>query len=359
MNRDAMNVAIIGCGLIGNTRAKALRRATSLVVSVDFRFGPPRLKNSPLNIRGAKRRPTSQARPSEATSITGNCRNKTNDVLASAKRTPAVKSRQACCWLKKTRRRAMPMNCLPVEKIRERTRRHCQSRIQSPIPSGAAEGSRDLHKPVRSGPLMFIRGRYGHGGRLGMEKEWARQSRGLRRRRDARPGRSPLSISPAGSSAILRPPPDASKNYFWNWPVEDNGFRDASHRSRPRWLGCTPSCSEWKKPLLIRDLRKSRQAAHRRPRRKLRRRASGLLQNAPPDGPRPKQPSGNTPGDDTRLEGRVPGTSSSASRPKPNPAETSPDAIAAMRIVEFPLRAIQSNNDSLTCDLAAPRASIA
>ena len=26
--------------------------------------------------------------------------------------------------------------------------------------------------PARSGPMMFIRGRYGHGGRLGMEKEW-------------------------------------------------------------------------------------------------------------------------------------------------------------------------------------------
>ena len=38
------------------------------------------------------------------------------------------------------------------------------------------------------GPMMFIRGRYGHGGRLGYEKEWRSDPGDFRRRRADRPG---------------------------------------------------------------------------------------------------------------------------------------------------------------------------
>ncbi len=41
------------------------------------------------------------------------------------------------------------------------------------------------------GPLMFVRGRYGHGGRVGYEREWRAEPGALRRRRADRPGRAP------------------------------------------------------------------------------------------------------------------------------------------------------------------------
>ena len=40
------------------------------------------------------------------------------------------------------------------------------------------------------GPLLYIRARYGHGGRLGYEKEWRADPRKKRRRRADGPGRA-------------------------------------------------------------------------------------------------------------------------------------------------------------------------
>ena len=94
------------------------------------------------------------------------------------------------------------------------------------------------------GPLMFLRGRYGHGGRLGMEKEW----------------RGDPAISGGGEMLdqgvhlvdlarwFLGDFADVAGHvgtYFWDWPVEDNGFallRTA--QNQVAWLHA--SCTEWK-----------------------------------------------------------------------------------------------------------------
>lgn len=94
------------------------------------------------------------------------------------------------------------------------------------------------------GPLMFIRGRYGHGGRLGMEREWR--------------GMPELSgggeLLDQGVHLI-----DLSRwflgdfdhvqghvaRFFWDWAVEDNGFLQLRTRSgQIAWLHA--SCTEWK-----------------------------------------------------------------------------------------------------------------
>lgn len=94
------------------------------------------------------------------------------------------------------------------------------------------------------GPVMFIRGRYGHGGRVGYEKEW----------------RSDASVSGGGETIdqgvhlidLSRwfmgefPTVDGfSATYFWDMDVDDNGFmalRTADGRAA--WLQV--SCTEWK-----------------------------------------------------------------------------------------------------------------
>ncbi len=94
------------------------------------------------------------------------------------------------------------------------------------------------------GPLYFIRGRYGHGGRVGYEKEW---------RAD------PLV---AGGGEMLDqgvhlidlarwflgdfPTVDGRiKTYFWDMPVEDNGFMMLETKAgQVAWLHV--SCMEWK-----------------------------------------------------------------------------------------------------------------
>ena len=94
------------------------------------------------------------------------------------------------------------------------------------------------------GPVMFIRGRYGHGGRVGYEKEW----------------RSDASISGGGETIdqgvhlidlsrwFMGEFPTVegfSATYFWDMDVDDNGFMSLrTADGRASWLQV--SCTEWK-----------------------------------------------------------------------------------------------------------------
>jgi len=94
------------------------------------------------------------------------------------------------------------------------------------------------------GPVLYIRGRYGHGGRPGYEKEW--------RANPAVAGGGELLDQGVHlidlSRWILG---DFSKaeghihTYFWQMPVEDNGFLYLeTERGQAAWLQV--SCTEWK-----------------------------------------------------------------------------------------------------------------
>jgi predicted dehydrogenase len=104
--------------------------------------------------------------------------------------------------------------------------------------------ARELFEAGELGPLMFIRARYGHGGRIGYDREW----------------RADPELSGGGelldqgvhlidlASWFLGPfvrVDGFAHTYFWNMPVEDNGFlllRTASHQV----AFLHASCTEWK-----------------------------------------------------------------------------------------------------------------
>jgi predicted dehydrogenase len=94
------------------------------------------------------------------------------------------------------------------------------------------------------GPLMFVRGRYGHGGRIGYEREWRAQpeisgggeliDQGVHLIDLARwfLGEFPYVYGTTGT-------------FFWNMPVEDNAFLELkTDLGRVAWLHA--SCTEWK-----------------------------------------------------------------------------------------------------------------
>jgi predicted dehydrogenase len=94
------------------------------------------------------------------------------------------------------------------------------------------------------GPLMFIRGRYGHGGRLGYEREW--------RADPAKSGGGELMdqgvhlIDLAGW--FLGPftqVEGVAATYFWNMPVDDNAFLTLS-TAGGQTAFLHVSCTEWK-----------------------------------------------------------------------------------------------------------------
>lgn len=104
--------------------------------------------------------------------------------------------------------------------------------------------ARSLVTNEEIGPLMFIRGRYGHGGRIGYEKEWRadKAQSGGGELIDQGTHLIEIAISLLGDLELDY---CATPTYFWNMPVEDNAFISAINR-----LGAIAflhaSCTEWK-----------------------------------------------------------------------------------------------------------------
>ncbi len=94
------------------------------------------------------------------------------------------------------------------------------------------------------GPLMFVRGRYGHGGRVGYDREW--------RADPARSGGGELidqGVHLIDLSRWLLGPfrevDGSSHTYFWDMPVDDNAFlRLTTASGQVAFLHV--SCTEWK-----------------------------------------------------------------------------------------------------------------
>lgn len=94
------------------------------------------------------------------------------------------------------------------------------------------------------GPLMYIRGRYGHGGRIGYETEWRADPAisGGGELLDQGVHLIDLSRWFLGDFSIVH---GTIHTYFWNMPVEDNGFIFLQNDlGQVAWLQV--SCTEWK-----------------------------------------------------------------------------------------------------------------
>ena len=129
---------------------------------------------------------------------------------------------------------------------------------------------------------MFLRGRYGHGGRVGYDREW--------RADPARSGGGELIDQGVHLIDLSRwflgdfsTVDGFAATYFWDMPVDDNGFVPAANGDRPGRVAAR-ELHRVEEPVLVRDLRPRRQDRDRRPRRQLRRRAAGVLPDAARNG---------------------------------------------------------------------------
>lgn len=94
------------------------------------------------------------------------------------------------------------------------------------------------------GPLMFIRGRYGHGGRKGYDREWRADPRlsGGGELIDQGVHLIDLASWFLGDFTTIAGHADT---YFWDMPVDDNAFLDLRNaEGKTAWLQV--SCTEWK-----------------------------------------------------------------------------------------------------------------
>lgn len=232
-----MKVGIIGCGLIGQKRAAALGQQDQLVAVADTLF-------ERATHLAAKHRECDVA--SDPQTVIGRADvdvvivATTNDALATLT-LAAVEQGKHVIVEKPAARRASELEPVlaaasargVVVKVGFNHRFH-----------PALIKARELWESGACGPLMFIRGRYGQGGRLGMEHEWrgdpARSGGG--EMLDQGVHLIDLSRWFAGDFVEVE---GRVERYFWNWGVEDNGFAmlrtPAGHIA---WLQA--SCTEWK-----------------------------------------------------------------------------------------------------------------
>lgn len=94
------------------------------------------------------------------------------------------------------------------------------------------------------GPIMFVRGRYGQGGRIGYEKEWRADPKLSGGGELIDQGVHLIDLAGIFLGEIARIEGHVA-TYFWKMPVDDNAFislRDAAGATA--WLQV--SCTEWK-----------------------------------------------------------------------------------------------------------------
>jgi predicted dehydrogenase len=230
-----MKVAIIGCGLIGNKRAKALR-GHELVSACDTNIE----RASALCTTRGNGKPTSDWKESVSSGADIVIVSTTNNLLTEIS-VAALKNNKHVLVEKPAARNVGELQLLVdaaktsgrLVKVGFNHRFHpAISKAKNMVDSGEV------------GDLMFLRARYGHGGRLGYEKEW----------------RADKSISGGGElidqgSHLI----DLSRwflgdftevkgsvhTYFWKMACEDNAFLSLTNKNgNVAWLHA--SCSEWK-----------------------------------------------------------------------------------------------------------------
>jgi predicted dehydrogenase len=108
----------------------------------------------------------------------------------------------------------------------------------------ALQKARTLVDAGGLGPLLYVRGRYGHGGRIGYDREWRADPAVAGGGELLDQGVHLLDLARwfLGDFAEVR---GHAATFFWDMPVEDNGFVWArTAAGQVAWLHA--SCTEWK-----------------------------------------------------------------------------------------------------------------
>ena len=232
-----MKVGIVGCGLVGHKRSQALGKQHQLVAAADVHLGRAERmasQHSGCEIFEDWRKVVDH--PATEVIIVAT----TNDMLSEVA-IAAVKRRKPVLVEKPAARNALELeplieaataNSVPV-KVGFNHRFH-----------PAFIKARQIWETGELGELMYIRGRYGHGGRIGYENEWRADPKIAGGGELLDQGVHLIDLSRWFAGEF----PDVSGHvdtYFWKMPVEDNGFM-LLKTDRHQVALLHVSCTEWK-----------------------------------------------------------------------------------------------------------------
>ena len=231
-----MNVAIVGCGLIGQKRAQVLGTARLVVCAYVV------LERAQAV---AQTRPGVTATSDWRSAI---CRQDVDLVIVATTNNALAEITLAAAQAGKH---------VLVEKPAARNVREIEPVIQAAQHAGvqvrvgfnhryhpALRQARELFEAGALDELMFVRGRYGHGGRVGYEKEW--------RANPALSGGGELIDQGVHLIDLARwflgdfsQVTGLAHTYFWQMPVDDNAFM-LLHTPQQQTAFLHVSCTEWK-----------------------------------------------------------------------------------------------------------------
>jgi predicted dehydrogenase len=109
----------------------------------------------------------------------------------------------------------------------------------------AAQKAREILTADGAGDVMFIRGRYGHGGRVGYDKEWRADAVKSGGGELIDQGVHLVDLARFFFEAELVDVQGRVETYFWKMPVDDNAFLTLATAKR-QVAHLQVSCTEWK-----------------------------------------------------------------------------------------------------------------
>jgi len=231
-----IGVAVIGCGLIGNKRVRALTDSRLVVVADVERSRAERLASEHAGCAVSAKWDEAVCRADVGVVIVATTNDSLTPVALEAVKhgkhvlveKPAARNQQELRPLLEAARQAGV-----VVKVGFNHRFH---------PS--FQRARRLFDEGAIGPPLYVRARYGHGGRLGYEREWRAQPTVAGGGELLDQGVHLIDLARWFLGEFSRVEGHAA-TFFWKMPVEDNAFLFLStEQGQVAWLHA--SCTEWK-----------------------------------------------------------------------------------------------------------------
>jgi len=231
-----IGVAIIGCGLIGQKRANALADAR-LVACADIALNRAEsLAKNFADVIGTDDWRAAVHHPAVEVVIVAT----TNNALAEIT-LEAVRAGKHVLVEKPAARRSVELEAV----IKAAYQTGVQVRVGfNHRYHPALRKAREIFESGALGEMMFVRGRYGHGGRIGYNQEW--------RSDPALSGGGELIDQGVHLIDLARwflgdftQVGGFARTYFWQMPVDDNGFM-LLRTAKQQTAFLHVSCTEWK-----------------------------------------------------------------------------------------------------------------